>query len=377
MLIENFEPTEEERDHFLWDFIEDPLHILDKQYLENHATRFKLEIISRKDHSCSQIFHDDGVCMRDDLVLDRKLILLDSCIISASKIIEFRNCIFTGDVKILLEDTDCSPSIHNSIFLGKLSISLSNSFFEESARPSLEITNSFVKNLILQSSCLSLVNIYGSVFYTAEFLDSQSSSFRVRENKFGSLSFADFFSGKTYFGPDQIPMNPIIESNRTYYALVFFYDAISHIKSCTRSRKTEYRRKADTLEFLLKEADLRSNQNTKAHLKYLQLIDRSPRGPVRFFVWMSGGLLKPYRLLACSMLCILLYSLLYWISIDELKPAESYWDCLYFSAISFTTIGFGDILPSGFARLLAVSEGLAGIVFSSSLVASIIRKYTE
>ncbi len=38
-------------------------------------------------------------------------------------------------------------------------------------------------------------------------------------------------------------------------------------------------------------------------------------------------------------------------------------DYVYYSAMVFTTVGFGDLVPSGHIRLLTGMEGLTGLVF--------------
>jgi hypothetical protein len=44
------------------------------------------------------------------------------------------------------------------------------------------------------------------------------------------------------------------------------------------------------------------------------------------------------------------------------KPEQSWLDYLYFSAVTYTTIGFGDIYPTGGLRLVAGAEGLIGLL---------------
>ena len=58
------------------------------------------------------------------------------------------------------------------------------------------------------------------------------------------------------------------------------------------------------------------------------------------------------------------YVLLAWLGIGELQGMETVnlFDCIYFSAMSYTTIGFGDIVPLGSLRLLTGTEGLTGLV---------------
>ena len=51
-------------------------------------------------------------------------------------------------------------------------------------------------------------------------------------------------------------------------------------------------------------------------------------------------------------------------SVGELQgmgPVNMF-DCVYYSAMAYTTIGFGDIVPSGAIRLLTGMEGLTGLV---------------
>ena len=47
-------------------------------------------------------------------------------------------------------------------------------------------------------------------------------------------------------------------------------------------------------------------------------------------------------------------------------------DCLYFSVVTWTTVGYGDLLPEGKARLVAGLEALTGYVLMALLIASFI-----
>jgi hypothetical protein len=46
-------------------------------------------------------------------------------------------------------------------------------------------------------------------------------------------------------------------------------------------------------------------------------------------------------------------------------------DCLYFSFITWTTIGYGDISPIGFSRFFAVLQGFLSYLFMALLIAKI------
>ena len=43
-------------------------------------------------------------------------------------------------------------------------------------------------------------------------------------------------------------------------------------------------------------------------------------------------------------------------------PVESFQDCLYFSVVTYTSLGFGDQIPVSHARLIAGVEALNGLL---------------
>ena len=49
-------------------------------------------------------------------------------------------------------------------------------------------------------------------------------------------------------------------------------------------------------------------------------------------------------------------------SFHGLTPAAHFYDFVYFSAVVYTSLGFGDILPQGHMRLLVGVEGLTGLL---------------
>jgi hypothetical protein len=69
---------------------------------------------------------------------------------------------------------------------------------------------------------------------------------------------------------------------------------------------------------------------------------------------------KPARVLLNAILAILTFALIYqrFGAIND----RSFSSCLYFSAITFTTVGYGDLAPHGALRLIAASEAFTGIL---------------
>ncbi len=97
-----------------------------------------------------------------------------------------------------------------------------------------------------------------------------------------------------------------------------------------------------------------------------------------------------YRALLGLWLGIVLgFGVLYWLAIlagfDGLHEAgaalepefASLATALYFSAVTATSIGFGDVVPIGFVRLLAMIEGAAGLLIFGCLISKLVSRRQE
>lgn len=89
--------------------------------------------------------------------------------------------------------------------------------------------------------------------------------------------------------------------------------------------------------------------------------------------WLWGYGERPWRLALAMVAAIVAFGTLqFWL---QAVPGHDWWDHIYFSGITFLTIGYGDLAPVGLpARLLAMVEGAAGILFIGMLVASATKK---
>ena len=56
------------------------------------------------------------------------------------------------------------------------------------------------------------------------------------------------------------------------------------------------------------------------------------------------------------------------------EGAKSFWSCLYFSVACQTTMGFGDITPIGFGRLLACTQWVIATLFFAIMVGVVVAK---
>ena len=99
---------------------------------------------------------------------------------------------------------------------------------------------------------------------------------------------------------------------------------------------------------------------------------------------LSGYTEKPDRVITASLAIVLAFALIYFAS-DAITHTGAggsawsrLWDSLYFSFITFTTVGYGDIVPKplpGF-RILACVEAFSGPFMSGLYIFTLTRRYS-
>ena len=89
--------------------------------------------------------------------------------------------------------------------------------------------------------------------------------------------------------------------------------------------------------------------------------------------WLWGYGEMPWRLAGAMLINVLVFGTLqHWFNAFD---GKAWWDHVYFSAITFLTIGYGDLAPvHDISRFLAVLEGATGIGSFGMLIASVTKK---
>ena len=83
------------------------------------------------------------------------------------------------------------------------------------------------------------------------------------------------------------------------------------------------------------------------------------------FLFLYGGVQTPDRLINQDFLS----------GFHHFKELSlDFFNCIYFSVVSFTTLGYGDYHPVGWSRVVGASEGFMGAFFMSMYVLTIGRK---
>ncbi len=78
-------------------------------------------------------------------------------------------------------------------------------------------------------------------------------------------------------------------------------------------------------------------------------------------------------LMIFATLVLVLFAVLFWTfgGLSATPPVTSFRDCLYFSVVTFTSLGYGDISPVHYGRLLACLEVVTGLSFMGLVVAKL------
>lgn len=60
------------------------------------------------------------------------------------------------------------------------------------------------------------------------------------------------------------------------------------------------------------------------------------------------------------------------------EETASYWAHLYYSVVTFTTLGYGDFSPQeGFSRFMSAFQAVMGLIFTSLFLTSFVKKYSR
>jgi len=103
-------------------------------------------------------------------------------------------------------------------------------------------------------------------------------------------------------------------------------------------------------------------------LRIYKVLSNYGEAPSRVAIWAA----------AIIVLCAVVYSWAGVCSSASPEPVNSLLVSLYYSVVTFTTLGYGDFSPnSGFTRFISATEAVAGLLLTSLFMVTVVRKYSR
>ena len=93
------------------------------------------------------------------------------------------------------------------------------------------------------------------------------------------------------------------------------------------------------------------------------------------FIYLTQAFLNPLLFFLYSALMVSLSSCLFYNYLFNEQTYKTFFEAMYLSVITFTTTGYGDIVPTGYMRGVACFESISGIILVSCFTVALVRKY--
>ncbi len=228
-------------------------------------------------------------------------------------------------------------------------------------------------------------------YFSLEVAAKETGSLRIWENSFieriklyGLIEKFDIWNSNV--DDMEFDDNSIVNSMNKKAAIV------QRIHNCKKKNMKE--KSIDTWQFIMNSA---KNSNyykeyTDASYNYMCIKNKKEGSFSRFTSYLlrmtCGYGYKPLRTIITSFLIWLIFSILYWVchihdigslsvfnNQTNISNIDSFGYSLYFSIITFTTTGFGDITPTGISRLLSGIESIMGILILSLFIFALTKRY--
>ncbi|MGT0249352.1 potassium channel family protein [Burkholderia pyrrocinia] len=326
---------------------------------------------------------------------------------------EFRQTIFDCE-EVWLRNSS-KINLHDCIFLGSLFVSNGNDSVAtevymdscivgrtlqirvgENDMSSVGLTDVSSGELRVMQSHVSELGIIGGAFGRAALEHLKGAQLTVMGSSLRELQFSDCNFNRVVFPRGQVtvrerPRKNFLERLVTRRRKFCSFDTTWKSKYSDsywnqRSTQERTRQLIETYDFFLNQTEIRHSKLDASHVKYLRAMAESHSCASRWFVFATGAFLKPSRMLLLSAVILSAFAAIYMLPCCKFVIAGptpsvhgplSMLDAIYFSCVTFTTLGYGDIVPVDGARAIAMIEALLGIVMSSSLAVSIARRYIE
>ncbi|MDF7631225.1 ion channel [Erwiniaceae bacterium L1_55_4] len=251
-------------------------------------------------------------------------------------------------------------------------INYKSNFFGSSVQKPLVLKDKVFVNVSFKSTDIKNVRFTNCNFDNCLFAGSRLSHCDFVDCKFINTNTHKIKLDRCLLNPSQFRMNFDLK-NDCNIAIDLYQELYKNSKSEEQveySKESLYRMKvAEGCNLKYK---LSVNKITCYNYFYKRLFNFIHR-------FSTGYGLKVSRISSTAMLTILVMALLNFYYKDDFYSSVtgiiSFWDALYFTCVTVTTLGYGDIIPlTTTARIMMIFESLVGFVFMSLFVSAFINR---
>lgn len=293
--------------------------------------------------------------------------------------ISLKNVVIWGDIAITVIDSkqsEINVRLEHCFLFGKLSINLGregypkgNLYSQASAIDEVVLINTEFGGVNFNNVSLGRLLMDECLVDELSLFESVVDSFQMRKNFFDQINFyGSRFNIKHSF------LYP------SHYKWKVFPPAYN--KGNRSFEKEQYNQTAFDTALILNENAANFSTKDLCELEY----QRGKIGKNVFFCYLYrifGGMMKPSIIFAWFIVVLVFFGILYYSHpgsfgvdnycfFDELKK---FLYSLYFSTITITTVGYGDMHPNEEIMLFSAIEGVCGIFFGGAFFVALTRKY--
>lgn len=126
-------------------------------------------------------------------------------------------------------------------------------------------------------------------------------------------------------------------------------------------------------------SDLKFNRNVYAKYLYKKRLYSASNGLGMFFVKITGGFCYPILFILYLLIVIFAFGCVYYEIGKVSGYTTTFLHAIYYSGITFTTLGYGELAEYTHRAIKALSvfEAFLGVILSSCFLTSIINKYSD
>jgi hypothetical protein len=354
---------------------------VDRHYASHFAVPFKIL------KAADLMLDEEGRIYDDKVEYAEAIIDVPRLRIANSRRIKFVNCIFLGELNISQGDGDPVE-----VYLDYCAIAKSLTISALHDSPSVMLQSVNCPEVGIWKSTIARVYVASCRVGILSLRENRVSEFFTWSNTIEYLGIGTNDFRQVTFDHTQLRISaqPWEYAPALLTRITSDFEYLHFREGCDLGKAVETERREErnaTFRFLLSHSNVRLSREAYAHVRYLETLSSARSRPLWMIYAACGALLKPRRIIVLLLATAFCFALLFRLPMcqfnapgnpgDVCTRSLDWAEAFYFSGVSFTTIGYGDIVPVGWTRVPAILEGLVGVLLASSFLVTLTRKYLD